>query len=163
VKIAARRAGQVGNEPPFWLPTVITARAVPGISLSEHSEATCDMFHFSAPGRDDSLVEKSPAAKWGTFTEYLEVGNDDRVLRAVLLFKTGQMLRYDRGHWADGYARMPGLRFSKKPKWRTFFPDAETITAATFEKTWASAMRSPIWELQLASSRMAEWGPFVAS
>ena len=35
-----------------------------------------------------------------------------------------------------------GLKFSRKPKWATFFPGAEIISKDHFERVWWSAQRS---------------------
>jgi hypothetical protein len=119
------------------------------------------MFHFSAPGL--RLAEESPAAEWGNFSVYVEVGDDHHAVREVLLFRKNHVLRYDRLHWADEYAAMSRHRFSQKAKWRVYFPNAELIAATEFEKIWRFALKSPIWRLQLANSRMHEWGAFDPS
>ena len=89
---------------------------------------------------------------------YVEVGDDQHAVRHVDVFKNGNSLRYDRTHWCDDYGRLLGLRFSYKPKWRKFFPDAVLITQTEFDKIWAAVENSPVRNLQLSSSRVAEWG-----
>jgi hypothetical protein len=114
------------------------------------------MMHIRAPGR--RLVQGSPVFDWGDFICYLEVADDQFTVRQVDVFENGNILRYDRSHWCDVYGMLLGLRFSRKPKWAVFFPGAEVISAADFEKVWRTARRSPLWELQVNSSRAAEWG-----
>jgi hypothetical protein len=50
-----------------------------------------------------------------------------------------------------------GLRFSHKPKWAEFFPDAELIDLAEFDRVWRKAQRSSLWEQQAASSTASKW------
>jgi hypothetical protein len=114
------------------------------------------MMLLKAPGR--YLMQGSAASGWGDFTHYLEVADDQFTVREVDVFENGNILRYDRSHWCDDYGMLLGLRFSRKPKWAVFFPGAEVISAADFEKVWRKARRSPLWELQVNSSRVAEWG-----
>src|SRR4051794_6036431 len=108
------------------------------------------MFHFRAPGR---LIRESPAREWGGITRYLEVGDDQLVVRQVDVYENGNVLRYDRFHQWDGYGMLLGLKFSRKPKWAAFFPGAEIISGDAFERVWRSAQSSPQWGLQVASSR----------
>jgi hypothetical protein len=114
------------------------------------------MMHVKTPGR--YLMQGSRAADWGDFTRYLEVGDNQFALRQVDVFENGKVLRYDPSHWCDDYGMLIGLRFSRKPKWAVFFPGAELISAAEFEKVWRAAQRSLIWDFQVASSRAVEWG-----
>jgi hypothetical protein len=114
------------------------------------------MMYIKAHGR--YLMQGSRATNWGDFTQYLEVGDNQFTLRQVDIFGNGNVLRYDASHWCDDYGMLIGLRFSRKPKWAAFFPGAELISAADFEKVRRAAQRSPLWPLQVASSRAAEWG-----
>ena len=114
------------------------------------------MLYFKAPGR--YLQRDSLAAGWGTYTSYLEVGDDQFAVRQVEVFRSGQVLRYDAAHWCDEFGHLCGLRFSRKPKWAVFFPGVELFTAAEFERVWRAAQGSPQWEDQVATSRAAEWG-----
>ena len=115
------------------------------------------MMHIKAPGR--CLRHYGSAAfHWGDFTNYLEVADDQFAVREVKIFENGNILRYDRSHWCDIYGMLSGLRFSRKPKWAVFFPNAQVITGADFEKVWSKARRSPLWKLQVNNSRVAEWG-----
>jgi hypothetical protein len=108
------------------------------------------MFHFKAPGR---LMQESLARDWGGTTHYLEVGDDQRAVRQVDVYDNGNVLRYDRFHQWDGYGMLLDLKFSRKPKWAAFFPGAEMISGDDFERVWRSAQSSPLWGLQVASSR----------
>jgi hypothetical protein len=115
-----------------------------------------DVFHFKATGRH--FMQDSLAINWGVPLRYVEVGDDQHTVRQVDVFKNGNSLRYDRTHWCDDYGMLLGLRFSYKPKWRKSFPDAVLITQTEFDKIWAAAENSPVRNLQLSSSRVAEWG-----
>lgn len=108
------------------------------------------MFHFTAPGR--YLAQRSPAIEWGRFTHFIEVADDREASRQVDVFKNGYVLRYDRSHRRDAYAYLMGLRFSRKPKWKHYFPGVELISTAEFEDVWGLALASPFWEQQLAES-----------
>jgi hypothetical protein len=113
-------------------------------------------FFFKAPGlqfRPDSLT-----SGWGVSMRYMEVGDERFVVRQVEVFHNGNVLRYCREHWCDEFGRLNGTLFSRKPKWRVFFPGAELIEPATFERVWRRAKKSPLWKEQLALSRAAEWG-----
>ena len=116
------------------------------------------MFYFKAPGR--SLRQDFLASQWGAFVRYVEVADDQFAFRQIEVFDNGAMLRYDRSHWCDDFGRLLGLRFSRKPKWAKAFPGAELIDAAEFDRIWHRAKRSPLWEQQLKSSLVAEWGAF---
>jgi hypothetical protein len=91
------------------------------------------MFHFRAPGR--YLNQQSPALNWGPFTTYIEV-DDQKATRQVCVFKNGNVLRYDADMSRDEFAYLCGLRFSRKPKWRDYFPGAELISSREFESIW---------------------------
>jgi hypothetical protein len=108
------------------------------------------MFYFKAPGRHN----RSPlTADWGGISRYAEVGDDQRAVRQVDIFDNGHALRYDQSHQWDSYGMLLGSRFSRKPKWAAFFPGAEMISGDDFERVWQSAHSSPLWALQVASSR----------
>jgi hypothetical protein len=114
------------------------------------------MLYFKAPGR--CLRRDSAAAEWGEFIRYLEVADDQYAVRQVEVFSNGRVLRYDRAHWCDDFGQLLGLRFSRKPKWVAFFPGAEVVEVAEFERVWQAAQRSPLWKDQVARSRAAQWG-----
>ena len=116
------------------------------------------MLHFKAPGW--SIQRDFVASEWGEFFRYIEVGDDQRTTRQVEVFGNGNMLRYDREHWCDNFAMMVRHKFSRKPKWAVFFPGAEVITLAEFEKIWRAAEQSGRWKQQLACSRVPEYGEF---
>jgi hypothetical protein len=97
------------------------------------------MFYFKAPGR--FLVKGSPAAEWGRFVTYIEVADDQHASRQVNVFQNGNVLHYDRSHRKDAFARLTRIKFSKKPKWRVFYPRAEILTAVEFEAVWREALQ----------------------
>lgn len=96
------------------------------------------MLYFKAPGR--FLVKGSPAAEWGRFVSYIEVADDQQASRQVNVFQNGNVLHYDRSHCKDAFARLTGIKFSKKPKWRHFYPGVEMLTASEFEAVWREAV-----------------------
>lgn len=114
------------------------------------------MLYFKAPGF--CIRENFIAAKWGDFVRYLEVADDQFAVRQIEVFHSGNVLRYDRTHWCDDFGQLLGVRFSRKPKWTKFFPSAEFIEPAEFERTWRVAMKSALWSQQLSCSRADEWG-----
>lgn len=74
--------------------------------------------------------------------------------------ENGNVLRYDREHWCDDFAMMVAHKFSRKAKWAVFFPGAESIDSAEFERVWRLASRSGLWDQQVERARMAQWGAF---
>ncbi len=118
------------------------------------------MFYFKASGR--CIRQDFRAAEWGEFVRYVEVADDQHANRQVEVYDNGNILRYNREHWCDDFSMMVALKFSRKPKWAVFFPGAELIAAAEFEKMWRTAQGSELWEQQVNRSRLAQWGPFRA-
>jgi hypothetical protein len=112
--------------------------------------------YFKATGR--CISRDFVADPWGDFVRYIEVADDQLALRQVDLFENGNVLRYDRQHWCDDFGQLLGLRFSRKPKWVKFFPDAETVEASEFERIWRNAQGSLMWKEQVARSRAECWG-----
>ncbi len=92
--------------------------------------------------------------EWGPFTVYLEI-DDQHVTRQVNVYKTGQILKYDRSHWCDDFGMMFVGRFSRKQKATRGY---EIIKATEFEKLWKVALQSELWPRQLDQSRENEWG-----
>jgi hypothetical protein len=99
------------------------------------------MWYFSAPGR--FLPSGSPAASLGHWTIYVEVADDQLAARQLGQFRNGNILCYDREHSRDEFGYLTGLRFSQKPKWRKFFPNAEMISLADFDALWYKSLKSP--------------------
>ncbi|HEX5472591.1 MAG TPA: hypothetical protein VFW73_11930 [Lacipirellulaceae bacterium] len=119
------------------------------------------MLHFKAHGR--CAQRWFASAAWGRPVCYVEVAVDQRATRLVQVFDNGNILSYDRTHWCDDFGQLLGLRFSRKPKWRVFFPDAELIDLAEFERVWSAALQAPLHKEQLARSRLDKWGPYQVS
>ena len=102
--------------------------------------ASKTMCYFTAPGR--FLPNDSPAASWGEWTVYIEVANDQLAVRQINRFKNGNILCYDHDHRRDEFGYLTGLRFSRKPKWRKFYSNAEIISAAEFAAEWKKSFSS---------------------
>jgi hypothetical protein len=115
------------------------------------------MFYVQA-SRTRSFMPGAIAADWGPRIWYIEVGDDQQAVRFVEKFNDGKCLRYDRDHWCDDYGMLLGLRFSLKQKWKKFLPEATLIGKAEFEAQWDAAKASPLWEHQVATSRVEKWG-----
>jgi hypothetical protein len=98
------------------------------------------MWYFNSTGR--FLPHGSPAALWGAWSAYIEVADDQLAARQIDRFENGSVLCYDRGHRRDEFGYLVGLRFSRKAKWRKFFPDAEIISADEFDAEWNTAFNS---------------------
>ena len=89
------------------------------------------MFHFKTPaeGWDQHI-----SAQWGQCTRYIEVLDDQLASRTIEIYKNGNVLKYDRSHRSDEFGMLFGAKFSKKPKWRKFFPEVEMLTKAEFDQ-----------------------------
>ncbi len=98
------------------------------------------MWYFSAPGR--FLPNGSPATSWGVWTVYIEVADDQLAVRQIDRFKNGNLLCYDRDYRRDEFGYLVGLRFSRKPKWRKFYPNTEIISASGFDAEWKRSLTS---------------------
>lgn len=118
------------------------------------------MRHFKARGRCHPRWFAS--SEWGRPVCYVEVADDQQAARQVEIFDNGNVLTYDRTHWCDDFGQLLGLKFSRKLKWRVFFPDAELIDLAEFERVWSAARQAPLRKEQLARSRLEEWGRWRA-
>ena len=116
------------------------------------------MLYFKAPGR--CMRKDFISTEWGSFIRYVEVADDQYVAREVQVFDNGNVLRYDRTHWCDDFAMLLLLKFSRKPKWAIFFPGAEVISATDFDKAWRLARQSDLWQQQINSSRVPQWGEY---
>jgi hypothetical protein len=98
-----------------------------------------------------------PASEWGTFTRYTEVAEDLRTQRQVDLFENGNMLRYDREHWVDGYGMLGDARINRN---RLAGPwgKAEEVPKEEFQSLWVEAGTRSLWKRQVETSRSAEMG-----
>jgi len=98
------------------------------------------MWYFISTGR--FLPNGSPAALRGEWTVYVEVADDQLAARQIDRFQNGAVLCYDREHRRDEFGYLVGLRSSRKPKWRKFYPNAEIISADEFDAAWKKAFNS---------------------
>lgn len=106
-------------------------------------------------GQGPAILE--PAASWGKFTCYLEIGEDLWPVREVRVFENGNMLSYDRAHWVDDFGTLGDARINRNRKqglWGQF----EEIEAAEFERVWTVARTSSLWTQQVARAQMGRAG-----
>ena len=108
-----------------------------------------------AAGLGPAILE--PAARWGRFIRYLEIGDDLRPIRHVDVFENGNMLSYDRAHWVDDFGMLGDARINRNRK-RGLWGKSEEIEAAEFERVWTAARASPMWLQQVATARTARMG-----
>jgi hypothetical protein len=113
------------------------------------------LYHAAARGQGPSIT--GPAASWGRFTRYLKVGEDLRAVRQVDVFKSGNMLSYDRSHWVDEFGMLADARINRNRK-QGLWGRCQEIKAAEFERVWALARSTPIWPQQVAAARMSKCG-----
>src|SRR5262249_48260948 len=147
VAVSAKRV-TIAATPPKGGPPVLY-RVSP-----DHLQAL-GMFHQKASRQGPEILE--PAASWGKFTSYLEIGEDLRPVREVCVFKNGNMLSYDRKHWCDDFGELGDARINRN---RRHYPWGRSyeITPAEFEHLWTAARRSPMWRRQRATALMSRMG-----
>jgi hypothetical protein len=99
-----------------------------------------------------------PAANWGRFTCYLEIGDDLRPVRQVDVFEDGHMLSYDRVHWIDKFGMLGDAKINRNRK-QGPWGRSEEIESTEFERIWRAARASPTWQQQVATAQMGRMGP----
>ena len=99
------------------------------------------MRYFTASGR--FVPDSSLAGSWGAWMVYIEVADDQLAVRQIDRFANGNLLCYDWDHSRDEYGYLTGVRFSRKPKWRKFYPDAVMISSVQFDAEWKKSRNSP--------------------
>jgi hypothetical protein len=119
------------------------------------------VFYSKAMHRFPATLE--PAASWGRFTLYLEVGEDLRTLRNVHVFENGRMLSYDRNHWVDDFGMLGDGKINRKRKqgpWQSSetWWSSEEIKPEEFERIWEAARSCPTWREQVATAQMGKLG-----
>ncbi len=110
------------------------------------------VYYAKATARGPSILE--PAATWGHFIGYLEIGEDLRAIRQVDVFANGNALSYDRAHWVDDFGMLGDAQINRNRKQGPWW-HSEEIDAATFERVWTAARASPTWRQQMATAQMA--------
>jgi hypothetical protein len=100
---------------------------------------------------------REPAANWGRFTRYLEIGEDLRAVRQVDHFADGHLLSYDRTHWVDDFGMLGDARINRNRK-RGLRGRAEEIDSVEFARIWTAARASPTWPQQVATAQMGRMG-----
>lgn len=106
-----------------------------------------------AVGQGPAILE--PAAHWGQFTRYIEIGEDVRAVRQVDVFENGSLLCYDRAHWLDDFGMLADARINRNRKDERW-GHSEEIEATEFESAWTVARASPLWRQQVATAQMAQ-------
>src|SRR5262249_3510688 len=74
-----------------------------------------------------------PAASWGRFTRYLEIGEDLRPVRHVDVYEDGHVLSYDRVHWIDEFGMLGASKINRKRK-SGLWGQSEEIESGEFER-----------------------------
>jgi hypothetical protein len=113
-------------------------------------------YYSKAAGQGPAILE--PAARWGRFTIYLEIGEDLRPVREVLVFENGNLLSYDRSHWIDDFGMLGDARINRS-RTQGRWGQSEEIEPAELERVWSAARASPMWLRQAATAQMAGWVP----
>ena len=98
-----------------------------------------------------------PAASWGRFTRYVEIGEDLRTVRQVDVFEDGHMLSYDGVHWVDDLGMLGDAQINRNRKSGVWGQSVE-IESAEFERVWKAARASPTWRQQVATAQMERMG-----
>jgi hypothetical protein len=98
-----------------------------------------------------------PAASWGRFTLYLEIGEDLCSVRQVHVFENGNMLCYDRIHWVDDFGMLGDAKINRNRMNGPWGKSAE-IKSAEFERVWTAARASPMWQQQVVTAQMGRMG-----
>ena len=92
--------------------------------------------------------------EWGEFDYYIEI-EEQFAVRQVNVFENGEMLRYSREHWCDGYGMMFIGKYSLKEKANR---GCQVINPRAFELVWKRSLDSTNWERQKNTARMSIWG-----
>lgn len=92
--------------------------------------------------KTDNWYEGEPKSLWGTFTSFVEIGDDSYALRDVQLYQNGYALRYDRENWLDGVGCLGSMKYDEQ-KWLELWGPDEAIEASEFEEAWASSENAP--------------------
>lgn len=112
-------------------------------------------YYQKAVGQGPAILE--PAASWGRFTRYIQVGEDLRAARQVDAFEYGNLLCYDRVHWVDDFGMLADARLNRNRK-RGRWGQSEEIKAEEFERVWNAARASPLWQQQVETEQMGRMG-----
>ncbi|MBW4613671.1 MAG: hypothetical protein KME21_10380 [Desmonostoc vinosum HA7617-LM4] len=92
------------------------------MSLSTKVKKYCKWFW------DESLGGKFDT--WGTSTYFMEIGNNSHPVRQIEVYENGNVLFYDRNHFADSYGMLCDQPIGEEDI-REF-----EITKAEFEQVW---------------------------
>lgn len=115
------------------------------------------MLYLKASGRGP--LDSKPQHSWGTFTRYMEIGDDEFGLRHVDSYANGYILRYDRTHWIDRFGLLIDKRYDAA-EWEKWWKAGITIEVAEFEQVWRAAESSPTWRKQQKHSWMHGCGKY---
>jgi hypothetical protein len=122
--------------------------------VAESLQPVAGYFEKTA-GQGPAILE--PAATWGRFTRYLEIGEDLWTVRHIDVFENGNLLSYDRIHWVDDFGMLADARIKRSEK-QGPWGHSEEIEAVEFERAWSAARASPMWPQQVAAAKMARRG-----
>jgi hypothetical protein len=112
-------------------------------------------YYEKAVDQGPALLE--PAASWGRFTRYLEIGDDLRPVRQVDVFEDGHFLTYDRVNWVDDFGMLGDAQINRNRKSGPWGRSKE-IESAEFERVWGTARTSQMWPQQMVTAQMARRG-----
>ncbi len=107
------------------------------------------MIHEKAT--DQQYPDWDSKSAWGSFTRFLEYGDDGFPVRHVDMFANGNALRYDRTHWIDKFGVLADAH-------RRVWGPAEPITELEFAEAWEFAGESVAHAEQVRSNQSARSG-----
>ncbi len=87
---------------------------------------------------------------WGPCRRLIEVLDDQMAGRQVDLYRSGQVLVYDRDHPRDEFGILIGCRFSRKEKWKKGFRDIQLLSPEEFEREWQAARSRAVQQANAA-------------
>jgi hypothetical protein len=102
--------------------------------------------------------ELEPLRSWGTFTRYVEIGDDRYAVRQVDVYANGYALRYDRTHWVDDLGVLTDSFYRPKKNWERWWGPSLEMAVEEFEQVWTGAEMSSVRQVQISTARMGVGG-----